>query len=159
MSADGQPPDLTDFEFEGLGVPRNKAIPANADPRYYDLGICGPMRTDSYAHQGANCGLFKTPTLRNVATRHAFFHNGVYNNLEDVLHFYVGRDTNPEKFYPRAANGDVEKFNDVPWQYRQNIDVVDAPFDRHPGDRPALDDHEIDQVIAFLKTLTDGYQR
>lgn len=158
VTADGQPPDLTDFEYEGLGVPRNPAIPANADPHFYDLGICGPMRTDSYAHQSANCALFKTPTLRNVATRHAFFHNGVYNNLEDVLHFYVGRDTNPEKFYPRTADGHVQKLNDVPWQYRNNIDVVDAPFDRHPGDKPALDDHEIDQVIAFLKTLTDGYQ-
>ena len=100
----------------------------------------------------------KPRPLRNAATRHAFFHNGVYNNLEDVLHFYVGRDTNPENFYPRAADGQVEKLNDVPWQYRHNIDVIDAPFDRHLGDRPALDDREIDQVIAFLKTLTDGYK-
>jgi cytochrome c peroxidase len=158
VGGDGQMPNLTDFEYEGLGVPRNAAIPANADPHYYDLGICGPMRTDSYAHQSANCALFKTPTLRNVATRHAFFHNGVYNNLEDVLHFYVGRDTDPEKFYPRAASGQVETLDDAPWQYRHNIDVVDAPLDRHPGDRPALNDREIDQVIAFLKTLTDGYR-
>ncbi len=72
--ADGTPPVFTDYEYEALGVPRNPAIPANADPRFFDLGVCGPLRDDVYAKQAANCGLFKTPTLRNVATRHAFFH-------------------------------------------------------------------------------------
>jgi cytochrome c peroxidase len=157
ITPDGQFPDFTDFEYEGLGVPRNPAIPANADPKYYDTGICGPMRSDSYAKQASNCALFKTPTLRNVATRHVFFHNGVFNTLEDVPHFYVQRDTNPEKFYPKGADGSVQKFNDVPVQYRGNIDVLDAPFDRHSGQAPALTDGESDEVIAFLKTLTDGY--
>ena len=154
---DGLPPLFSDFEYEGLGVPRNRDIPANADPAYYDLGICGPMRTDSYARDPANCGLFKTPTLRNVATRKVFFHNGVFHNLEDVLDFYVERDIHPEKFYARSPDGSVEKFDDVPDRYRKNMDVIDAPFDRHPGDAPALDAHERQQVIAFLGTLTDGY--
>jgi cytochrome c peroxidase len=153
----GRPPMLTDFEYEALAVPRNPAIPANANPTYYDLGICGPMRTDAYSKQAVNCALFKTPTLRNVATRHVFFHNGFYTNLTDVLHFYVERDTNPDKIYPRAADGNVQNQNDVPLQYRANVDVIDAPFDRHPGQQPALNDQEIGLVIAFLGTLTDGY--
>ena len=157
IDPEGRFPAFTDFEYEGLGVPRNPAVPANADPNFYDLGICGPSRDDTYAHQAANCALFKTPTLRNVTTRHVFFHNGVYANLTDVLHFYVERDTNPEKLYPRAADGSVQKLNDVPWQYRGNVDVIDAPFDRHPSQQPALNDEEIRQVIAFLGTLTDGY--
>jgi len=157
VDPEGRPPMFTDFQYEALGVPRNPAIPANADPRFYDLGICGPERHDDFSAQASNCSLFKTPTLRNVATRHAFFHNGVYDNLGDVLHFYVERDTNPERIYPQTAADTVEKLNDVPWQYRGNVDAIDSPLDRHPGQQPALDDHEIDQVIAFLKTLTDGY--
>jgi len=156
-SKDGQMPLFTDYQFEALGVPRNPEIKANANPHYYDLGICGPARTDAYSKQASNCGLFKTPSLRNVATRHAFFHNGVYHNLNDVLHFYVERDIHPEKFYPKKANGEIDKFNDLPARYQQNIDVVDAPFDRKPGSNPALNDTEIQDVIAFLNTLSDGY--
>jgi cytochrome c peroxidase len=36
--------------------------------------------------------------------------------------------------------------------------VVDAPYDRKQGETPALNDSEIVDVIAFLKTLTDGYR-
>ncbi len=128
--ADGAPPVFTDYEYEALGVPRNPAIPANADPRYFDLGICGPLRHDIYARQAANCGLFKTPTLRNVAARHVFFHNGVYANLADVVRFYMLRETEPEKIYPLGADGRIEKYDDLPPQYRRNIDITDAPFDR-----------------------------
>ncbi|MEP6545921.1 MAG: cytochrome c peroxidase, partial [Gammaproteobacteria bacterium] len=39
-------PQFTDFGYAALGAPRNRAIPANADRRYYDLGLCGPLRTD-----------------------------------------------------------------------------------------------------------------
>ncbi len=37
------------------------------------------------------------------------------------------------------------------------IDVIDAPMNRKLGDAPALNDTEIVDVVAFLKTLTDGY--
>lgn len=156
-SRDGKfPPAFTDYQYESLGAPRNKEIAANRDPRYYDLGLCGPTRKD-YVKVRAYCGLFKTPTLRNVATRGAFFHNGVFHSLDDVLHFYVERETQPGKWYPKHG-GRVDKYNDMPQRYRGNVDVADAPFDRHPGDAPALDDAEIADVIAFLKTLDDGYQ-
>ena len=45
-SRDGVPPPFTDFDFVNVGVPRNPRLPANADPRYYDLGLCGPNRRD-----------------------------------------------------------------------------------------------------------------
>ena len=155
---DGLPPAFTDYQFEALGLPRNKDIAATANPAFFDLGICGPARNDVYSQQPQNCGLFKTPTLRNVATRRAFFHNGVFHNLEDVLHFYVERDIHPEKFYTLDPGGKIAKFNDLPEKYRANIDVIDAPLDRKPGDQPALSDAEIKDVIAFLNTLTDGYK-
>ncbi|HTV71916.1 MAG TPA: cytochrome c peroxidase [Rhizobiaceae bacterium] len=151
------PPAFTDYQFEALAAPRNKDIPANQDPNYHDLGLCGPYRKD-FANAGPYCGLFKTPTLRNVATRKVFFHNGVFHSLEQVLHFYVERETNPGKWYPRLADGEIDRYNDLPPQYKKNADVADAPFDRKEGDQPALNDAEIADVIAFLKTLTDGYR-
>ncbi|HUA22832.1 MAG TPA: cytochrome c peroxidase [Steroidobacteraceae bacterium] len=155
---DGTPPLFTDHQFEALGAPRNPAIPANRDPNYYDLGICGPYRIDMRAST-QYCAMFLTPTLRNVALRRVFFHNGVFRSLEQVLDFYVDRDIHPELFYPRDAAGRVMKYNDIPPQYRANVDTVDAPFDRHPGDQPALTPGEIQDVIAFLDTLTDGYTK
>ena len=155
---DGLPPLFTDFQYEALGVPRNPAIPANRDSHYFDLGICGPFR-DDMRNQHQYCGMFLTPSLRNVATRHVFFHNGVFHSLQKVLDWYVNRDLHPARFYPRNAAGKVIKYNDLPAKYRGNVDTVDAPFDRHPGERPALDKVQIKDVIAFLGTLTDGYAK
>lgn len=151
----GRPAQFTDFGFQALGVPRNPEIAANRDPRYADLGICGPDRKDM-AKEAEFCGMFKSPTLRNVATRGAFFHNGRFHTLEDMLHFYAERDTDPGKWYPRV-NGKIVKYDDLPARYRGNIDSLDAPLNRKKGQAPALDDEEIGDLIAFLKTLNDGY--
>ena len=153
---DGRPPLFTDHQFEALGVPRNPAIAANRDPHYYDLGVCGPYRTDMRA-QTQYCGMFLTPTLRNVSLRRVFFHNGVFHSLTQVLEFYVDRDIHPGRFYPRDVAGGVIKYDDIPARYRANVDTVDAPLNRRPGDPPALTRAQIRDVIAFLDTLTDGY--
>ncbi|HEV2271986.1 MAG TPA: cytochrome c peroxidase [Steroidobacteraceae bacterium] len=154
---DGLPPLFTDFQYEALGAPRNPAIPVNRDPRYYDLGLCGPYRAD-LSRETQYCGMFLTPSLRNVATRHVFFHNGVFHSLEQVLDFYVNRDLRPGRFYSRDASGRVVRYDDLPLRYRGNVDKVDAPFNRRPGDPPALTRAQIRDVIAFLDTLTDGYR-
>ena len=154
VSPDGLPPLFTDTQYEALGVPRNPAIPANRDPRFFDLGLCGPFRTD-LAKQTQYCGMFLTPTLRNSAKRAVYFHNGVYKSLRQVLYFYNRRDVDPEKIYPRDAKGAVRKYNDIPAVFRTNVDVADAPFDRKRGDRPAMTDPEIADIIAFLRTLND----
>ena len=148
-------PQFTDHGFIAIGVPRNASIPANANPAFHDLGLCGPLRTDLSQHT-EYCGLFKTPSLRNVAQRGVFFHNGVFHRLEDVLKLYARRDTRPAEFYPRDRRGRVSLFDDLPEAYRANLNA-DAPFDRRRGDKPALTDAEIADVIAFLKTLDDGY--
>jgi cytochrome c peroxidase len=69
----------------------------------------------------------------------------------------VNRDLQPERFYSKNASGNVVKYDDIPEKYRKNVDVTDAPFDRHPGDQPALNKQEIQEVITFLHTLDDGY--
>jgi cytochrome c peroxidase len=149
-------PQFTDFGYAAIGAPRNRAIPANADPRYYDLGLCGPLRMD-LSEKKQYCGLFRTPTLRNAALRRVFLHNGVFHRLEDVVRFYAERDLQPQKWYPRAPAGGILEYDDLPKEFQRNLDML-APFNRHPGDPPALTDADIRDIVAFLKTLTDGYQ-
>ncbi len=152
----GTPPQFTDYGLIAIGLPRNRAIPANADPDYFDLGACGPLRTDLVEHP-EYCGLFRTPSLRNVALRKTFYHNGIDHDLRHAVAFYVERDTAPEKWYPRDASGRVMKYDDLPAPYRDNINT-DPPFGGKPGDKPALSATEIDDIVAFLGTLTDGYK-
>jgi cytochrome c peroxidase len=189
-SADGTtPPLFTDFSYDNLGLPRNPDIDANSDSAappytpqngadgvhdYYDLGICGPLRpSDGQDHTGV-CGQFKVPTLRNIALTAPYFHNGQFATLSDAIKFYVRRDTNPEQFYPTAADGSVTKFDDLPAIYGGqftvnindpgteplyvgNVNTGEIPYNRTLGGTPALDADEINDVIAFLCTLTDGY--
>lgn len=152
----GVRPNFSDFGFIALGLPRNMKIPANADRKFFDLGLGGPERAD-FKDKDEYCGLFKAPPLRNVALRQVFFHNGAARALREAVAFYVERDTKPEKWYPRRADGKVEKFDDLPARCRANVNM-DPPFGGKPGDPPALSEAEIDDVVAFLETLTDGYK-
>lgn len=155
-AADGSHPLFTDFTYDNLGVPRNMELAQNADPAFYDLGLCGRAAGD-LAGRPDLCGAFKVPSLRNVALRKAYFHNGLFKSLKSALTFYVQRDTNPEKWYPLKADGSVDKFDDLPERYRANVNTTEAPYNRQPGDVPALSDAEIDDLITFLQTLSDGF--
>ncbi|MYM41191.1 cytochrome-c peroxidase [Duganella qianjiadongensis] len=152
QGAAGAHPTLTDYNFQTLGVPRNPEIPANANPAYYDLGLCGPARTDK-ADNPWYCGMFRTPTLRNVATRQVFFHNGRFHSLEEALRFYVQRDTAPEKWYPQVSG--KPHFDDLPEQYQGNVDRRTAPMSNHRGGKPVWSETDIADVVAFLATLND----
>jgi cytochrome c peroxidase len=156
-SSAGGPPLFTDFEFDNVGVPRNPHIAANSNPSYYDMGLCGPARTDRAARPDY-CGMFRTPTLRNVALRDAFFHNGVFGSLRKVMQFYQQRDVLPWNWYPRNADGTINKVDDLPVDLRRSLNV-DPPFmGREGGQLGAISDADVDDLIAFLQTLTDGYQ-
>jgi cytochrome c peroxidase len=156
-SVDGFAPIFTDYQYEALALPRNPALVQNKDPHFFDIGICGPFRTD-LTDQKQYCSMFLTPTLRNSATRQVFFHNGVYHTLDQVMTFYNVRNTDPAKIYPRGPDGKVQQFNDIPKQYLANVDFTDAPFDRKFGEKPAMNDQDIHDIIAFLQTLNDGYK-
>lgn len=149
----GALPLFTDFGHIAIGVPRNTAIAVNADPNFFDLGLCGPLRTDLADHP-EYCGRFRTPTLRNVALRQRFFHNGAVETLEDAVRFYVQRDTDPARWYGSAA----AKFNDLPLRYHPNVNT-EPPFGGAAGAPAALDEAEIADVVAFLKTLVDADQQ
>lgn len=153
---DGTAPALSDYGLIALGVPRNPHVPRNADPAFFDLGACGPERKDK-AGQADFCGLFRTPTLRNVALRKTFFHNGTFHRLREVVEFYVTRDITPARWYSKDHDGRAVAYDDLPPEYRGNVNR-DAPFEgQKPGAKPRLDAREIDDLVAFLRTLTDGY--
>jgi cytochrome c peroxidase len=140
---------FSDYGYEAVGVPRNRAIPINSDGNVFDLGLC--ERRDSHADEDRLCGAFRTPSLRNVAVRERFMHNGAFARLRDVVAFYATRSTNPERWYPRG-----ERYDDLPAKYRGNVNELRPPYDRGPGETPRLDDAEIDAIVAFLGTLTDA---
>jgi cytochrome c peroxidase len=181
------PPMFTDFSYDNLGIPRNPLIAANnagapgyvpvnstdGVQTYYDLGVCGPFREQTL-NLAASCGQFKVPTLRNIAVTAPYFHNGRFTTLKDAIGFYVRRDTNPEEWYPTSPDGSVTKFDDLPAAYggqfvvkagvvgsdagyTGNVNTGEIPYNRAIGDTPALSPDEIDDVITFLCTLTDGY--
>ncbi len=74
------PTRFNDTELEALGVPQTAdTIHASIDP---DLGRYHVMQTEERKF------FFKTPTVRNVALTSPYMHNGVYENLEQVVDFY-----------------------------------------------------------------------
>jgi cytochrome c peroxidase len=72
------------------------------------------------------------------------------------VRFYAERDTQPQKWYSRTADGTVLKYDDLPGKFQGNVDV-EPPFDRHAGDQAALSEQDVSDIVAFLKTLTDGF--
>jgi cytochrome c peroxidase len=165
-------------------------VPADAEYAYYDMGLCGPLApaaNDVNARPNLKattslCGIFKVPTLRNIAVTSPYFHNGVFSDLHQVLEWYVTRDINNDTgnnpnpvaagpggnpyqavgtFYT-AANGapGLYEYNDLPAEYDANVNVGEVPYTPPTfggGQAPTLTAEEIDDVVAFLCTLTDGF--
>lgn len=141
---------FTNFSYHALGVPRN-ASQATRDPAFFDLGLCA--RSD-LAGRADLCGLFRTPSLRNVALTAPYFHNASFATLEDAVAFYATRDLDPARWYP-VVSGQAQLYNDLPAVYRANVQQG-APF-RRPGQPPALSPQDVADVVAFLNTLSDGF--
>jgi len=156
ISANGAFPQFTDYGYANLGLPRNKRIPANQNPRYFDKGLCGPLRQD-LADLADYCGMFKVPTLRNVALKKVFYHNASATDLTSAVRFYAERDTRPQRWYPRDAHGRLLRFNDLPPDQRYALEM-EAPFGQKPGEASPLTAADVRDIVAFLKTLTDGYR-
>jgi cytochrome c peroxidase len=89
--ADGCRPSLPTSP-DNIGVPRNAAIAANADPLFLRPRALRPVSHRSREPTDL-CGAFKVPTLRNVAVTAPYFHSGRFKTLRDVVAFYVRRDT------------------------------------------------------------------
>lgn len=148
----GERPLFTNFSYAALGLPRNAQIQANLDPNFFDMGLCGPKRTD-LSDRTDLCGHFKVPTLRNIELTGPFFHNASVTTLEQAVSFYATRDIRPELWYP-TVNGQVQKFNDLPAAMHANVSTA-RPFGQRPGDAPILSAQDVADLVSFLRTLTD----
>jgi cytochrome c peroxidase len=149
---------LTDYGYDAVAVPRNRKLPA-ATPRGvtggpFDLGLCERPDNRTPSSDEKWCSSFRTPSLRNVAVRQAFMHNGAFTTLRDAVAFYATRATDPRRWYHAGP-----KFDDVPPRLRDNVNVNSIPYNRRQGDTPPLNDAEIDAIVAFLRTLTDEGNR
>jgi cytochrome c peroxidase len=142
---------FTDFGYDAIGAPRNGAIPANRDPRHVDEGLCATAAAKGWPDSGQWCGYFRTPSLRNVAVRERYMHNGVFDDLREAVAFYATRTIEPRHWYRGGR-----LFDDVAPAHRANVNVATLPLNRRQGMRPALDDADIDAIVAFLQTLTDA---
>jgi cytochrome c peroxidase len=165
-------------------------VPSDAEYAYYDMGLCGPLQpssTDLNARPNLSattslCGVFKVPTLRNIAITDPYFHNGEFPDLHKVVQWYVTRDINNNTgnnpnpvalgpggnpyapagtFYVTAnQTPDLYEYNDLPVEYDANVNVGEIPYTPPTlggGQAPTLTADEIDEVVAFLCTLTDGF--
>jgi cytochrome c peroxidase len=165
-SSSGRAPLFTDAGFIAVAAPRRAGLPplaasaplpplgAQARGAEADLGLCRSGRT-GLTDDPSFCGRFRTPTLRNVALRTSFFHNGAVHSLRDAVAFYATRDTDPARWYPRNADGSVRVYDDLPAGMAAFVNR-EAPFAPLPGGQPRRVDRDIDDLVAFLKTLTDA---
>lgn len=142
----GTAPPFTDRRYFNVGTPRNLNNPflylplsMNPDGRdFIDYGLAGfgsnPV-VKPYPDP-AILGVVKVPTLRNIARTAPYMHNGAFQTLETVVHFYNKRDV------PGVGFGPPE--------------VADNVVGGIIGDQ-GLTAEEEDCIVAFLKTLTDDY--
>ncbi|MDB5027082.1 MAG: Cytochrome c peroxidase family protein [Candidatus Eremiobacteraeota bacterium] len=165
-------PLFTDETSSNLGVPKNPALAFYNENKpdsqgyvvnpagrtFIDTGVggflTGPNNPDAAWKKLAPqyMGKVKVPTVRNVDMRpnasfvKAYMHNGYFKNLKDVVHFYNTRDT-----LRRCAAGSPG-VNVTCWPAPE----VSANMDTTIG-RLGLTDQEENDIVAFMKTLTDGY--
>ena len=167
-------PLFTDFTSNNLGLPRNPSIPFyyeslqdmhgyavnSAGSKFVDRGVGdflrGPNNVNSEWKQYADAfdGKFQTSTLRNVDKRprpdfvKAYMHNGYLKSLKEVVHFYNTRDTLRSC---KAVDGPGAKVSCWPApEITQNLNKTIGKL--------GLSAKEEDQIVSFLKTLTDGYK-
>ncbi|PLX80405.1 MAG: cytochrome C [Desulfuromonas sp.] len=154
----GMPPLFTDFTYDNVGGPKNPDNPfygmddvyledgsaINPDGAgWIDMGLGGFLETvpalASFAAE--NMGKYKVPTLRNVGLKpgngypKAYTHNGYFKTLKDIVHFYNTRDVEDWPPPEVADNVNAEELGDL-----------------------GLTDEEEDAIVAFLLTLSDGYE-
>jgi cytochrome c peroxidase len=166
-------PLFTDETSSNLGLPKNDELPylyedvpdqygftANPlGPSYKDLGVGAFLSNPALNPNPAWAvlapqfnGKFQVPTLRNVDKRpranfvKAYMHNGYLHSLEEVVHFYNTRDKLPHCL--QGSPGEKVTCWPMP-EVLVNEDKTVGNLGLNVGEEADL--------VAFLKTLTDGY--
>jgi cytochrome c peroxidase len=150
----GEPPLFTDFTYDNLGVPRNPdnpfyTLPAQLNPAgalWVDRGLGATVNKRS------EDGKFKVPTLRNVELTGPYMHNGYFRTLRGTVVFYNDRDKKPLCGKNRVSEDAALKQKCWP------APEVTANVNHDELGDLGLSEREIDDIVAFMKTLTDGWQ-
>lgn len=136
---------FTDFTYDNIGLPRNYLIPGAPAP---DWGLGGRADIAAVDPTGAEIGKHRVMSLRNIAITPPYGHNGVFRTLEQVVHFYNTRDT-----LGRVSTNTDPGFGIKGWPPAE----IPQTVNRDELGRLGLTAAEEAALVAFLKTLTDGY--
>ncbi len=125
----GELPLFTDFSYDNLGIPKNPEIEElKGEPVPVDLGLGGALGDPN------ENGKFKVMTLRDLSRTAPYGHNGYFNTLKEIVHFYNTRDV---ENWPAAEVSETVNHDEL-----GNLGLTST---------------EEDDIVAFLLTLTDGY--
>jgi cytochrome c peroxidase len=157
--SNGTQPLFTDFTFDNLGLPSNPENPAYINnPDFTDPGLGGFLakRPEYAAYAAENMGKHKVPTLRNVNLgsdefTKAYGHNGYFKSLYGIVHFYNTRDVLP------VCPGDYTEAQALGANCWPAAEVAANVNNAELGDL-GLTKAEEEAIVAFLKTLDDGYK-
>jgi cytochrome c peroxidase len=141
----GSPILFTDFKYHNVGLPENRDVSDLVGAASIDLGLGG------FLNDPQQYGKFKDPHLRNIEKTPPYMHNGVLLTLKDVVHFYNTRDVWP-LCESQLGNQDPE-FGVTCWAEPEIPETMDSSFLGNLN----LTNTEEDAIVAFLRTLTDGY--
>ncbi len=133
---------FTDQEHHNIGVPQI----GPGKKKGIDLG-----RAEETGLQ-RDLFTFRTPPLRNTAVTGPWMHNGAFNNLEDAVRHHLDPVRSALNYSPRNLRPDLRKrIQDAP---AVQVAILKNLDPRLRSIR-SLNDTEIEQVLAFLKALTD----
>lgn len=121
---------FTSFSYHNILTPPNAAL-NNGVP---DPGAANNSKLNAEEKKVAQ-GRFKTPTVRNIAKTAPYMHNGVFKTLREVIEYY--NDVDDRKRWGPASFAETKSH-----MLRTKLELTEE---------------EIDALIAFLNTLTDGY--
>jgi cytochrome c peroxidase len=143
-STGGAPPLFSDFSYLNLGLPRFQdspfyRLPTELNPdgeRFVDLGLARTTRDPQHA------GMFRVPSLRNVARTTPYGHNGYFRRLDEMITFHAGAGS------PACPPRDQRSARPSP---EFPATAVPAPLGCF-----APSAREVADLVAFLRTLTDA---
>lgn len=161
---DGTHPLFTDFTYDNLGIPKNPRLPFYSMPpefnpdgeNWIDPGLGDFLKQMPHYAMFAddNFGKHKVPTLRNVDKRpfpefvKVFGHNGYFQSLEEITHFYNTRDVLPACEDIADPKPGVNCWPKPEVSENMNTEEL--------GDLKLTPEEEA-AIVAFMKTLSDGY--
>jgi cytochrome c peroxidase len=162
-------PLFTDFGYDNIGIPKNPqnpfySMPAAWNPdgvNWVDYGLGAYLKSAGYASSvyEPEMGKFKVPTLRNVDLRptvdtvRAYGHNGYFKSLEEIVFFY----------HWRAMMDNGGCMNGGMMGGGMDCEGMDTMFpapevDQNRAELGMFPRPQVENIVTFLKTLSDGYQ-